>query len=81
MARVADLRQRWQLRLISPTLAPKINRITMHSKSFDRKSKRIIDNYQLGFEHSQSFSKLFKKNTNQTPLWSIDSRLTKRHYR
>lgn len=24
--------------------------------------------YQLGFEYSQSFSKLFKKNTNQTPL-------------
>ena len=24
--------------------------------------------FQLGFEHSQSFSKLFKKRTNMTPL-------------
>lgn len=25
--------------------------------------------YQLGFEHSQSFNKLFKQKTNQTPLF------------
>lgn len=25
--------------------------------------------YELGFEHSESFSKLFKKKTNQSPLY------------
>lgn len=48
----------------------------IHNKLIE-KAKEYLDNsqlsvseiaYQLGFEHSQSFSKLFKKKTNLTPI-------------
>jgi len=48
----------------------------IHNKIIDRAKEKLSNTtlsvsevaYALGFEHSQSFSKLFKQKTNQTPL-------------
>ncbi len=47
----------------------------IHNKLIDKAKERLSNNnlsiseiaYQLGFEHSQSFNKLFKKKTNLSP--------------
>jgi AraC-like DNA-binding protein len=46
------------------------NRLIDHAKQYLSTTNLSVSEiaFQLGFEHSQSFNKLFKQKTNQTPL-------------